>query len=317
MEPYLLDCDTGIDDALALLHLLADPAADLIAVTNATGNVSAAQAARNTLGLLHLAGRDDIPVSEGAPDPLARSFDGGATQVHGADGVGGVALPDPGRGVSGEEAANTIVRLAREHQGRLRLVATAPLTNLALALRREPRLPELVASLTVMGGAAQVPGNLTPAAEANIYNDPEAAAEVLAAGFHLLLVPLDVTMEHVLEEPDRQRLLEAGHPVLRAAGEMLAGYFDFYRAVFGRPCSALHDPLAAALATGSVRATLAPAVPVVVDTTDGPGRGATIADLRNRYRGYPDVPGARTRVVLNVGEPFGPVLTDRLLAFFG
>lgn len=165
-----------------------------------------------------------------------------------------------------------------------------------------------------MGGAALHPGNVTPVAEANVAKDPEAAAEVLAADWDVTLVPLDVTMANVFEETDRKALLEAGTGLAPWLGEVLDLYFGFHVPAYGRRCSALHDPLAAAIAVGSVTATLAPRVPVVVDSTDGPGRGQTLCDLRGRYAGYPDVPGARTRVVLATDVPLAPHLVERLLS---
>lgn len=311
--PLYLDCDTGVDDSLALAYLLASPEADLVGVGSVSGNIDARQGAVNTLDLLALAGRPDVPVAVGAHDPLAGSYDGGAPSVHGRNGVGDVALPPSGREVAGESAVELLLRLSHEHAGALRVVAVGPLTNLALALRADPTLPARVRDLTIMGGAALHPGNVTPVAEANIAKDPEAAAEVLAADWDVTLVPLDVTMADVLEESDRKALLEAGTALAPWLGEVLDLYFGFHVDTFGRRCSALHDPLAAAIATGGVTPTLAPRVPVVVDATAGPGRGQTVCDLRGRYAGYPDVPGARTRVVLATDAPLTPHLMERLL----
>ena len=313
--PFVLDCDTGIDDALAILYLLSDPAAEVLAITSVFGNASVQQTAANTLGLLELVGRSEIPVSIGADHPLTMPFGGGAHLVHGSNGVGGVVLPTPTAAPTGEHAVDTIVRLARENPGQLNLIAVAPLTNIALALRAEPRLPELVGSLTIMGGAALAPGNVSPVAEANIRDDPEAAAEVFAADWKITLVPLDVTMTHLLEESDRQQLIDSGRPVGAVLAEMLSHYFDFYTEVFGRRCSALHDPLAVAIATGSVRPALAPWVPVVVDATQGPGRGQTIADMRGKYRNYPPRTTRTCRVVLTLDAPFTPTLMSRLHQF--
>ncbi|MEA5455161.1 nucleoside hydrolase [Sinomonas sp. JGH33] len=311
-RPLYLDCDTGIDDSLALAYLLAAPGADLVGVGTVSGNVAAALGAANTLDLLALAGRDDIPVAVGEHDFQAREFDGGAPHVHGANGVGGVELPRTTTAPVAESAPELLVRLARENAGDLRVVAIGPLTNLAAALRLEPRLPELVAEVTIMGGAALVPGNISPVAEANIGNDPEAAREVLAAPWSITLVPLDVTMEHLLEESHRQELLASERPLSRALGEMLGYYYRFYEGVFGRPCSAMHDPLAAAIAVGAVGLRTAPVVHVEVDATQGPGRGQTICDLRGRHLGYPEQPGAHCRVVLELAEDFAPHLVDAI-----
>lgn len=310
--PVYLDCDTGIDDALAIGYLLACGSADLLGVGSVSGNTDAATAARNTLDLLALLGRPDVPVAVGAHDRLASSFGGGAAHVHGGDGIGGVELPRAAGEPTGESAADTLVRLAREHPGRLHVLATGPLTNIAMALRAEPSLATLVAGVTVMGGAALAPGNVTPVAEANIAGDPEAAAEVLGAGWDVTLVPLDVTMDHLLDEDQQREIAGIDAPAMPAIAAMLEHYLGFYERIMGRRVAALHDPLAAAVALGSVGLALAPVVEVVVDTTDGPGRGQTVCDMRGRYAGYPDVPGARCRVVLELEEDFAPGLVETL-----
>lgn len=314
MTPIFLDCDTGIDDALAVLLLLRSSAVELVGASTVAGNIDAARAARNTLDLLHLAGRDDVPVAVGAADPLAGAFDGGAAFVHGADGVGGVRLPTSPRSVAEVDGPDLLLAAARAHAGRLHVVATGPLTNLALALQRDPGLAELVAEVTVMGGAALAPGNISPVVEANVGNDPEAAAAVLAAPWRVTVVPLDVTLEHLLTEEDRARLAAAPDPAVRAVGHMLPTYFAYNATIFGRPCAPMHDAVAAGVAVGAAKVRTAPRVPVSVDTTGGPGRGQLIADLRGRYRGYPDVDGANVRVVLDLAAPFAPVLLDHLLA---
>jgi len=312
-EPFLLDCDTGIDDTLALAWLLADPGADLVGVSTVSGNTTAAQAARNNLDLLALAGRSGIPVAVGAHNPLRGSFAGGAPHVHGSNGVGDVSLPRAATDPLEIPGPEFIVRTAREHAGRLRVLAIGPMTNLALALALEPDLPSLVAEVTLMAGAALVPGNVTPVAEANVHHDPEAAAAVLAAPWPVTLVAMDATMPQRLEESDRQRLLEGG-PVARAAGQMLAHYFAFYEPLLGRRSSPIHDPLAAGVATGGAVPTVAPVVHAVVDTGQGPGRGQVICDLRGVYAGYPPQPGAHVRVVLGVHGRYADQLVSRIVA---
>ncbi|MCU1415065.1 MAG: Inosine/uridine-preferring nucleoside hydrolase [Microbacteriaceae bacterium] len=311
--PFYLDCDTGIDDAMALAYLLASERVDLLGVGSVSGNISAAVGAANTLDLLALAGRDDIPVAVGAHDFLAHEFHGGATHVHGENGIGGVVLPHAQREMEKESAAEMIVRLAHAHPGELRIIAIGPLTNLALALRLDADLAALVHDVTIMGGAALVPGNVTRVAEANIHNDPEAAAEVLAADWFVTMVPLDATMESTIEADDRDVLEASNHPVARAIGAMLDTYFDFYVRFFGRRTSALHDPLAAAIAVGDLELGEAPVVHVEVDTTEGPGRGQTICELRYRFLGHPEQEGAHCRVVLSVVEPFTPKLMAAML----
>ncbi|PWJ47476.1 purine nucleosidase [Quadrisphaera granulorum] len=314
--PLFLDCDTGVDDALAIAWLAAAPGVDLVGVGAVSGNIAAATGARNTLDLLAMLGLPDVPVHLGAHDFLDHPFTGGAPHVHGADGTGGVPLPRAATELSGVHAAQALVDAAHEHAGELRVLAIGPLTNVALALEIDPDLPRLVRELTIMGGAAMAPGNVTPVAEANIHNDPLAAARVVEAGFDLMVIGLDVTMHQRFEEEHRQALLAAGTPVTRVLGEVLEFYYAFYAQRFGRPCSVLHDPLAAAVATGDVVPSLAPRVPVVVDSTEGPGRGQTIADLRGLYHGFPDSPPVGpgvARVALEIDGDFGAVLLERLL----
>jgi purine nucleosidase len=308
--PVYLDCDTGIDDALAIGLLVAE-GADIRGIGSVSGNLDAATGARNTLDLMAMLGRADVPVAVGAHDPIGGSYGGGAAFVHGENGIGGVVLPRAGEPVGGS-AAEMLVRLAHEHPGALRVLAVGPLTNLALALRLEPELPSLVADVVIMGGAAMVPGNVSAVAEANIWNDPAAADAVLAASWPVTVIGLDVTMEARFEESHRVQLA-AGGSVPRALADMLDVYFRYYTPIYGRPSCSLHDPLAAAVLLGTVVPTLAPVVPVEVDATDGPGRGQTLVDLRSRYVGYPALPGARHRVALEIPEGFGDALLEALL----
>ncbi|RXZ40319.1 nucleoside hydrolase [Agromyces binzhouensis] len=253
--PVYLDCDTGIDDAVALAYLLAHPGVRVVGIGTVSGNVSAERAAANTLALLAASGVDDVPVAVGSADPLGGTFHGGAPQVHGEDGVGGVgdALPAATRlPEATTDAAGLLIRLAGEHAAELRVLAVGPLTNLAVALRRDPGLAGRVHSVTVMGGALDAPGNVSLVAEANLRNDPAAAAGVLAASWPVTLVPLDVTTRHTFDEGHRTALLAAPGLVPRLLGAMLDAYFEFYTVRYGERRCALHDPLAAAAVAGDV-----------------------------------------------------------------
>lgn len=285
----------------------------IVGIGTVSGNLASAPAARNALDLIALAGQPDIPVAIGAHDHLSHGYGGGAPHVHGANGIGGVELPRSTREPRAGHAVDLLLELSHTYAGELEILAIGPLTNLALALQNDPALPERIRAVTIMGGAGIAAGNITPVAEANIGNDPEAAAAVLAADWDVTLVPLDVTMEHTLEEPDRAALLEASAPFPRALGEILDHYFDFYEPTYGRRMSALHDPLAAALAVGDVAATRAPLVPITVDTSAGPGRGQTIADLRNQRVADRHHDGHRTRFVREIDQPLGPHLVEVLL----
>jgi purine nucleosidase len=313
--PVLVDCDTGVDDAMALLYLFQRDDIDIVGITTVFGNNTAAQCAHNTLRVLELAGRTEIPVAVGAEQPLVGEVSYLATHVHGADGLGDSGLPmDVSTPLDTRTAVELIDALSREHDGRLRILALAPLTNLAQALDAIPEVVDRVADLVIMGGAADAPGNQSPAAEANIIHDPEAAQRVLTAGWPTVLVPLDVTMTEIITEDHRARLLAAGNPVADFVAATTDFYFGGYGLdSYGRRSSPCHDAVAAAVLTGEVVPSVFPRLHVEVDCTDGPSRGATICDTRGRYKGYPDQDGATCRVALVTDGTF----PDRLIAAFG
>jgi purine nucleosidase len=178
--PIILDVDTGIDDSIALLYAVASIDAELVAVTCVGGNVEARQVAINTRAVLELGGRDDIEVALGAEQPLARPLRI-APETHGPQGLGYAELPPPQRPLSERSGPDLIVDEVRRRPGEVTLVTTGPLTNLAIALQKEPDLPHLVRDYVLMGGAYRVSGNTTPTTEWNIHVDPEAARAVFAA----------------------------------------------------------------------------------------------------------------------------------------
>jgi purine nucleosidase len=271
-------------------------------------------AARNTLCVLDVAGRSGaVPVAVGSELALTGERPPRGTRVHGGNGLGGVEVGDPaGRPVT-FSAAELIVRTARERPGEVHLLATGPLTNLAVALRLEPELPRLVLGVTIMGGAASAPGNITPAAEANIWHDPEAAQAVLSAPWPTTVVPLDATMGELMSEQQRLTLAGSGSPTARFAAAILDRYFDFYASVFGHRSSPGHDVLAAAIAAGDVVPERAVTVDVTVETGRGPARGATICDLRGKYRGEQRQSGATCTVVLATNGTLADGVVRRLV----
>lgn len=195
--PLLIDTDPGVDDALALLMAFNDARHEIVGLTIAAGNVGLQYTVRNALKLCEVAGRADIPVFAGAPAPLLHpSPDAG--YVHGQDGFGDVGFAPPMRQAEDEHAALAILRLSHEHAGRLVLVALGPLTNIALALKLDPTLPQRVARFVVMGGAVTCHGNITPAAEFNFYFDPEAAHITLQAFERYDLADWEATIAHGL-----------------------------------------------------------------------------------------------------------------------
>jgi len=246
--PLLVDTDPGIDDALALLAAWNSPEVVVEVITTVAGNVTVEQATTNVCRLLALRKPDPAPVvGVGAPEPLARQLVT-ATRYHGADGLGDLDdWPAVGRGELAA-AVPLILDRARRQQRLLTIVALGPMTNLALALKADPAAMKFVGRVVAMGGAVDVPGNVTPAAEFNMYVDPEAAHRVLAAGLSLDLVPLDATRQAVLPRAGLKKALS------RAAGPLAARITAFSDRAFridhagGAQGMVLHDPLAVALA---------------------------------------------------------------------
>lgn len=310
----VLDCDTGVDDTLAILYAALHPSVELLAVGSVWGNVDIDTATRNCLHTVHLAGHPEVPVARGAAGPILGTPPVYAYHVHGDDGQGNAGT---GRAVGTEAvgtAAEQIVRLARAHPGEVELVAVGPLTNLALALGLCPELPGLVRGVTIMGGAALAPGNVSEVAEANIWCDPEAAAAVFHAPWPLTMVGLDVTMRTTLDDGHRARL-DAGGSIGRYVSGILDHYLDYFAAAsFGERRSCLHDALAVAVAAGTLVPTLAPTVRAFVVVGDGPTRGQTVCDLRGRYMGFPAQEGAHCRVVLETDPRFADEVVDLVAA---
>jgi len=281
----VVDCDTGIDDALALLFLAQSPQVEIVAVGSVHGNVTAALAAANTQRVFDLVHRSEIPIAVGAARPLAQELQTSG-RVHGDDGLGNTNRLPPSRPPVDGSAAEQIVRLARAHPAEFTLLATGPLTNLALALLLEPELPRLIARVVVMGGAIVVPGNATAVAEANVWHDPEAADLVLGAGWDLTLVGLDVTMQTILQGDNLERLQTAAGPIPRFAAEILEHYLDYYQRFLGFRGCALHDPLAAAIALDPSLATYEH-LPARVELHGNLTRGQTVVDRRGSRSFYP------------------------------
>lgn len=298
MRRILLDNDTGVDDALALVYLASRDDVALEAVTCTPGNVSAAQVARNNLAILELCGRPGTRVVLGAEAPLVRPLET-TPETHGPQGIGHARLPASAAPSPGH-APEVWVELARAHPGELDAVCTAPLTNLALALRLEPRLPELLRSLTVMGGAYFHPGNTTPLAEWNVWSDPHAAAEVFAAYEALPDLPeeklplvcgletterFELTPEHVAAwRRDAGPVAGAGAALLDLLEDALRFYFEFHEEYGYGYISHVHDYFATAAALGAV-SFAATATTVDVQTGEGPAFGATMADVRHLLAG--------------------------------
>ena len=272
--PVILDTDPGIDDALALFYLAALGRFDLKAVTVVAGNVPLAAGVDNARRLVRLLGLEhEVPVYAGCPQPLLRPLET-AQYVHGESGIGRLTLPEPTVPLRDEHAVVAIDRLSRDYAGRLTIIAIGPLTNVAAALALDPDLARRV-RLVFMGGAARVPGNVTPAAEFNIYVDPEAARRVLSSGIPFTMVGLDVTQKARFL-PGHLPVLAGDHPVLAAAAGLLGDYLDAYERLHGNREAgcALHDPLAVGVAADPSFVRLEYGRVEVV--TSGPDDGRTV-----------------------------------------
>jgi purine nucleosidase len=293
-EPLVVDVDTGIDDALALLYACAHNEAQILGVSTVVGNVSLTAATRNTRAVLALAGRADIPVWRGAATAISIAVRD-ASEIHGKTGLGHAILPEPDEpGVElGLHAADSIIAAARSHSGRLILCATGPLTNIALAVMREPELPRLVKRFVIMGGAYSDTGNVTPAAEFNIWHDPEAARIVFRAfggvgGAPVIAIGLDVTRKTIIDESDikaiESRIAHRPHgaKLTRFLDDASRFYFERMEKLLGKRIFTMHDPLAVAVALDPTLVETRRAA-VDVETTGRLTTGATIVDWRGQW----------------------------------
>jgi inosine-uridine nucleoside N-ribohydrolase len=226
----IFDTDPGVDDAMALCFALAHPRIELLGITTVYGNVTVDQATTNALYLTQLAGCD-IPVAQGAGKPLVKRGEAPPDFIHGADGLGNLPSRSPASRAQADRrsAAQFIVDCARAQPGQITLVPVGPLTNIAEALQLEPQLPELVKNIVLMGGSIKEGGNVSPVAEANIWNDPHAADDVFTAGFDLAMVGLDVTYNVVVPVSLFEQLaVHHKHPLLDTLLYAVRFYAKFY-----------------------------------------------------------------------------------------
>ncbi len=223
----ILDTDPGIDDAMAIFFAFQSPDIDVLGLTTVYGNVPVEMAAQNALTLCEMAGVD-IPVCKGVGMPWVGPQSTYAHFVHGDDGFGNVCPEPSKRALDPRSSAQFIVDMARQHPGEITVVAIGPLGNLALALRLEPELPKLLKGVSIMGGAAFVPGNVTPVAEANIWNDAYAAEIVFAADWNLTMFGLDVTMTLPFEPAFLEGLRDNNAKLGGFVHDAAQFYMDFY-----------------------------------------------------------------------------------------
>lgn len=225
--PIIFDTDPGVDDAQAIAIALRHPDIDLLGMTTTFGNVDIDTATHNALLLGELAGQP-VPVAQGSACPMVKPRHPAPKHIHGDNGLGNIPLPPVTGQAESRNAAQFIVDTVRARPGEVSLVAVGPLGNLAAALQLAPEIVTLVRQVVVMGGSIREGGNVTPVAEANIFNDAHAAQKVLTAGWPLTLVGLDVTHRCILT-PEHMSRIEAAQGNL---GRVLAGSYDFYRAFY-------------------------------------------------------------------------------------
>jgi purine nucleosidase len=318
----ILDVDTGIDDSLALLYAAASPDADLVAVTCVSGNVDAQQVAQNTLAVLELAGRGDVEVALGREVPLVRPLVT-TPETHGPRGLGYAELPPPAASLSKRHAVDVLIDEAKRRPGELTLVTLGPLTNLAIAVLREPELPRLYRRYVLMGGAYRSPGNTAPTTEWNINVDPDAAKVVFSAWTAAqeadasiarpVALGLDVTEkakmvpDHVValarragstpddslalaggEDPMHATRSVASHPIVRFVADALRYYMEFHSRYDGFYGAFIHDPLAVAAALDP---TLIRTEALTVDIELGGTltTGETVTDWRRIWKKPPNI----------------------------
>lgn len=238
----IIDTDPGQDDAAAILLALASPELDVLGITAVAGNVGLALTVRNALVVCDLADRADIPVFAGCDKPLSRDLVT-AEHVHGKTGLDGPNLAPPSRAPADEHAVDFIVRSLREHEaGTVTLCALGPLTNIAAALRQAPDIARRIEEIVLMGGGFFEGGNITPAAEFNIYVDPEAAEIVFRSGAPIVMLPLDVTHKVLTTRARTERIASIGHRAATALAEMLEFFERFDEEKYGTDGAPLHDP---------------------------------------------------------------------------
>jgi inosine-uridine nucleoside N-ribohydrolase len=274
--PVLVDCDPGIDDAIALLLALASPELDVLGVTTVAGNQTLEKTTANALRVLEAANRADVPVAAGADRPLVRELVVAA--AHGDSGLGDLPLPPPRARAVAEHAVDLLARTALESDAPVTLIALGPLTNVALLLALRPGAAEALDAVVFMGGAI-AGGNMTAVAEFNVWVDPEAAARVLASGLDVTMVGLDVTLRARMTSREVERL-GSGRAACFVRG-LYASFARAYAAFSSDEGAPVHDAVAVAHAVRPDLLTLAPAH-VAVERGSPVGRGQTVVDLRAR-----------------------------------
>ena len=301
----IIDTDPGVDDALAFLLALASPELKLEALTTTQGNVTLEKATRNALSVLELAQASHIPVVKGSLLPLVQPLRASA-DIHGESGIGNSTLPEPTASVHQQHAVDYLIERVLAEPNELSIFPIGPLTNIAMAIRKEPRFAGAVKELVIMGGAILEHGNITPLAEFNIYVDPHAAHIVFHSGIPMTLIPLDVTHKCLLKQEHVDQLMKINSPISRFIRDAMEVYLQASFAL-GFAGSSLHDPLTLATIIAPELLTLKQYY-VDVDISGGVSMGKTFADIHNVLK-----KPANMNVAMNVrGEDFVQLFLQRM-----
>ncbi|EBA16004.1 Inosine-uridine nucleoside N-ribohydrolase [Roseobacter sp. SK209-2-6] len=297
MTKLIIDTDPGIDDAMAIFYAAAAPDIELLGLTTIFGNVTTKTATRNALRLLEKAGLD-LPVAKGADVPLMLPPFTPSAHVHGEEGFGDIPAEAPKGQAITEDAADFLIRMAREHKGELVVCPIGPLTNIAHAIQRDPEFVKNVKRIVIMGGSLEEGGNITPYAEANIYHDPHGADVVFGSGGNIVMVGLDVTHRILCTKEDFTSIAGQSPDLGGMLQEMSKFYLHFYETVGKFDGCSLHDP-AAVIACTHPELFETRSVPLTV-TCEGEESGATVVDPESLRAGTAVCMGVQSEKVKNL-----------------
>ncbi|HJR80999.1 MAG TPA: nucleoside hydrolase [Anaerolineales bacterium] len=301
----IIDTDPGVDDALAFLLALASPEIQVDALTTTQGNVTLEKATRNALSVLELAHASHIPVAQGSVLPLVQPLRA-SDSVHGASGIGNSKLPELSSTPVPQHAVDYLIERVLAEPNQISIFPIGPLTNIAMAVRKEPAFAKAVKELVIMGGAIHEAGNATPLAEFNIFVDPHAAHIVFHSGIPTTLIPLDVTHKCLLKQGHLDRLMQIDSPITRFIKDAVEVYLEA-SLTLGYQGSALHDPLTLATIIAPELLTLKEYY-VDVDISGGVSMGKTFADFYHVSK-----KPANMKVALDVrGEEFIELFLQRM-----
>jgi pyrimidine-specific ribonucleoside hydrolase len=309
--PVLIDCDPGHDDALAIALALARPELDVLGITTVGGNAHLPETTRNAQRVLALLGRPDVPVAAGAAAPLLRPLET-APEVHGTSGLEGADLPEPAAPVRPEGAIAFMRSVLRDAPHPVTLIPTGPLTNIATLLLTSPDVVDRISHVCLMGGSVG-PGNWTPAAEFNIWVDPEAARIVFRSGLPITMVGLDATHQALMLPPDVERLAAVGTRPATVFADLLRFFARFHRDRYGWDGAAIHDAVAVAhvAVPGLVRTER---LHVDVEVRGDLTRGRTVADTRGMLGSVAPAPNADVALGLDRAR-FVDLLIEAVASF--